>query len=77
MGKSYLPQYYCPITVGGGSEAFIDQWDEPIEELKEMVQQYHEFMENTIFKKCIHGIYYTAIIYVINMMYLHANIEKV
>ena len=46
----------------GEAEAFINQWDEGIEELRDIVQQPGDFTEKTLAKERIHYIDYTPVL---------------
>ena len=60
----------------GGVEAFINQWDEGLEEVIELGWQQNELLEKTLFKDSVQDIYYTPILAGLDMMEPHDRIEN-
>ena len=58
-------------------EAFINQWDEGIEEFRELEQKTNYCMEKTLFKELIQDVDYTPILSGLDIMETHAIIEQV
>ena len=76
MHGTILPRSVSPTNVHWGGGAFINQWDEAIQDMRELGQKPNDFMEKILFKEWVYDIDYTPILYVIIMMDPPSNIDQ-